>query len=126
MHNVHVANKSQIRSQLEYKNIEYINQFASYIKDYIIDEPYSEIEYFIDLLEKNIENAHIGSVNTKSINYLLSNINKLYVRFTNRRSAHLLDSINGNLEPILEYLKMNNISTSEMTKLESKMFSYQV
>ncbi len=124
MHNVHIANKSEIRSLLEYKNIEYINQFESYIKNYIIENPYAEIEYFIELLEKTIENAHIATIDTKSINYLLSNINKLYVRFTNRQSAHLLDSINGNLEPILEYLKMNDISTSEMSKLESKMFSY--
>ncbi len=125
-HKVHIANKSEICSQLQYKNIEYINQFASYIKNYIIDEPYSEINYFIELLEGVIENAHVDTVNTKSINYLLSNINKLYVRFTNRRSAHLLDSINANLEPILEYLQINNVSTSEMTKLKGKIFSYQI
>ncbi len=124
-HNVHIANKEAVRSKLEYKNIDYINQFTNYLKSHIIDEPYSEMGYFIELLEKAIENAHIG-VNTKSINYLLSNINKLYVRFTNRKSAHLLDTINSNLEPILEYLKMNDISTSEMTKLEGKMFSHQL
>ncbi len=122
-HRVHIANKSEIRSKLEYKNIEYINKFASYIKDHIIEEPYSEIGYFIELLEHTIENAHIDTPNTKAINYLMSNINKLYVRFTNRKSAHLLDSINANLEPIIEYLKLNNISTSEMNKLEGRMFS---
>lgn len=125
-HKVHIANKEAVRSKLEHKNIEYINQFASYIKGYIIDEPYTEISYFIELLENAIENAHLGSSDTKSINYLMGNINKLYVRFTNRRAAHLLDSINANLEPIVEYLKINNISTSEMNKLESKMFSYQL
>lgn len=115
-HRVHVINKKHICSMLENKSHEYINQFINHIKNYIIDEPNYEIEYFILLLDEASRN-----LDSQSINYYLSNINRLYIRFMQRKSKNILPSINENLLPIINYIKNTGINTSNIKKLEYKI-----
>ncbi len=117
-HKVHVINKKYICNNLDNKSIEFISQFINYIKNYIIDEPSYDIEYFIFLLDEASRNF-----DSKSINYYLSNINKLYVRFMSKKSSDILTAINERLMPIINYIKSTGTNTSNLKKLEYKINS---
>ncbi len=99
-YSTHIININEICDKLKSRSIEYINEFNTFINDYIRENNIDILKIYFNHLKSSIITN-----NKKSIIYFLDNILKIYSRLCSSKSKPYLINITNDILNIISYYK---------------------